>query len=198
MDGVLYDIGANVGTYSIYAGCKGIEVYAFEPEASNYSLLNKNIRLNDLKNVKAYCLALTNETSLSVLNLSTVESGGSLHAFSEKKDYALNDFTPVFEQGCVGMSLDDVSAFLPKPDHIKIDVDGFEHLVVNGGMNTIRNAKSVLIEINTNVREHMDIVDVMSHDFLFEESQVLKARRTSGAMRGVGNYIFHKRRSVGD
>ena len=40
----LYDIGANVGMYTIYAAVmRKANVYAFEPEALNYAELNKNI-----------------------------------------------------------------------------------------------------------------------------------------------------------
>src|SRR3989338_9770525 len=43
-----YDIGANVGLYSLYAAIKGISVIAFEPESQNYAEFNKNIFLNNL------------------------------------------------------------------------------------------------------------------------------------------------------
>ena len=34
-DDVFWDVGANVGTYSLYAGMKGIKTLAFEPSAGN-------------------------------------------------------------------------------------------------------------------------------------------------------------------
>jgi FkbM family methyltransferase len=190
MKGVLYDIGANVGTYSIYAGLKGITVYAFEPEAGNYDLLNQNIRHNGLKNVFAFCLSCTDKFSFDFLNLSTTEVGGSLHAFGATKDYRLLDFSPVYRQGSVGVPLDSIQ--LPKPDHIKIDVDGFEHLVVKGGEETIKQAQSVLVEINSHLPEHRELVKWMSQFFTYDEKQVQTARRSGGAMEGIGNYIFRK------
>ena len=39
----LWDIGANVGLYSMYAAQKGLKVLAFEPSPANYHLLNSNI-----------------------------------------------------------------------------------------------------------------------------------------------------------
>jgi FkbM family methyltransferase len=189
MSGVLYDIGANVGTYSIYAGLKGIEVYAFEPEAQNYALLNQNIRLNNLNNVHAFCLALWDTQKLDYLNLSTLEAGGSLHSFGEELDYRLKAFNPVFKQGCVGMPLDAIN--LKAPDHIKIDVDGFEHLVLKGGEKTIKQAKSVLIELNRNIREHMTIIDWFTENgFVYDKKLAHTSMRKTGAMEGVGNIIF--------
>ena len=54
---VLVDVGANVGTYSIWAAkTRSVRVFAFEPESQNYALLNRNIFLNNLsENVTAYC-----------------------------------------------------------------------------------------------------------------------------------------------
>lgn len=191
MSGVLYDIGANVGMYTIYAAGRGITVYAFEPESGNYALLNANIRNNHLENVRAYCVALSDRMTFGSLNLSTTEVGGSLHSFGEKVDYKLESFTPVFVQGCMSVRLDDVD--LPEPDHIKIDVDGFEHLVVRGGMNRILNAKSVLIEINHNLSEHRQIIDLLvSNGFTIDETEAETATRKSGPMKGVGNVIFRK------
>ena len=37
----LLDVGANVGMYSVFAGLRGVRVVAFEPESSNYALLNE-------------------------------------------------------------------------------------------------------------------------------------------------------------
>lgn len=46
---VLVDVGANVGMYTIWAAkTRGARVFAFEPEAQNYALLNRNIVLNNL------------------------------------------------------------------------------------------------------------------------------------------------------
>ena len=50
----------------------------------------------------------------------------------------------------IGIKLDDcVNLFqLPYPDYIKIDVDGIEHLILEGSNNVLKNATSILIEIN--------------------------------------------------
>jgi hypothetical protein len=37
---------------------------------------------------------------------------------------------------------------LPYPDYIKIDVDGIEHLILEGSSNILKNATSIIIEIN--------------------------------------------------
>ena len=46
---VFFDIGANVGMYSIFASIYSeVEVHSFEPESNNFQILNENIHLNDL------------------------------------------------------------------------------------------------------------------------------------------------------
>ena len=62
---VLWDIGANVGVYSLYAAIiKKADVLSFEPSASNYFILNKNIEINDLsEKVRAFCIAFSDSRS---------------------------------------------------------------------------------------------------------------------------------------
>ena len=137
---VLVDIGANVGMYTIWAAkTRGVRVFAFEPESQNYSLLNKNIVLNGLSDpVVAYCLALSDETAVSRLYLSEFRAGGSCHSFGEKVDHRLEARESQFAQGCVSTTLDRLVAdgVVPVPNHIKLDVDGIEHRVINGSRNT--------------------------------------------------------------
>src|ERR1700751_6054352 len=59
-----WDIGANIGVLSIYAGLRaGIEVRAFEPAAASYAALCRNIEANRLDDrVQAYCVAVGDRT----------------------------------------------------------------------------------------------------------------------------------------
>jgi FkbM family methyltransferase len=188
----LVDVGANIGIYTIFAAVRGVKVFAFEPEALNYAILNQNIYVNGLADgVFAFCCALTS-VSLDIgdLNLSTVMPGGSCHSFMEEVDHRLQPRKAPFKQGCIGLRLDD---FPTDADYVKIDVDGFEHKVVSGGQDTIKYAKSVLIEINQNLPEHRDLVDrMLGWGFKYDPDQVEKARRKEGAFENCGNYIFYK------
>jgi len=191
----LVDVGANIGIYTIFAAVRGVKVFAFEPEALNYAILNQNIYVNGLENVTAYCCALTDmevfpQADISTLNLSMVMPGGSCHSFGEEVDHRLQERKPPFKQGCIGLPL---CEFDIGPDYIKIDVDGFEHKVVAGGQPHIKGAKSVLIEINQNLPEHRDLIDTMlGWGFKYDPDQVEKARRKEGAFKDCGNYIFYK------
>lgn len=183
----LIDIGANVGMYTVYAGVRGIQVTAFEPEAQNYALLCQNIRENKL-NAVAYCLALSDEMKMDKLYMAVEFAGASCHSFGQSVDHNLHARSPQVSQGSMSIALDSLGI---KADYIKVDVDGFEHKVVRGAVKTILGAKSVLIEINTSLQEHNSVVkQMLDWGFEFDAEQVKAARRTEGNFSGCGNYIF--------
>jgi len=75
----LWDIGANVGLYSIYAGLKGMKVFAFEPSALNTFLISKNIEINNLKdNVFLFPIAISDKNEFGYLNMTSTELGGGI------------------------------------------------------------------------------------------------------------------------
>jgi len=198
-DDVFVDIGANVGMYTIWAAkTRGIRVYAFEPESQNYALLCRNIVLNGLSGqVVAYCVAISDENAFSLLYLSEFQTGGSCHTFGEKLDHRLEHRESRFSQGCVSTTLDYLveAGVLPVPNHIKVDVDGLEHKVIKGCEKILADhrLRSVLVEINTNLAVHRDIIAHMeSLGFRYSDSQVAMALRSEGAFIGVGNHIFHR------
>jgi FkbM family methyltransferase len=153
---VLYDIGANIGVFSLFAALhRGCEVYAFEPEAKNYACLNRNIFLNGLgRRVRALNLGLHDRSGIEFLNLHDLSSGAALHALGEPLDWRKERFVPKFEQAVLAFTLDGlVEQFaLPQPAHVKLDVDGNEERIIRGGLRTLSSPqmRSLLIEINEN------------------------------------------------
>ena len=71
-------------------------------------LLNKNIQINGLDNIFAYCLAFNDKTLIDVLNLSSFEFGAALSSFAVEQNYNGELFTPIFKQGTLGYSLDEL------------------------------------------------------------------------------------------
>ena len=159
-DDVLLDVGANVGMYTIWAAMTaGVSVYAFEPEAQNYALLNKNIFSNNLQDrVIAYAAALSDEAGFSDLHLSGFLIGGSCHSFGEAVDYHLQPRNTGLRQGCFSTTLDAIveSGVLPCPTHIKIDVDGIEHFILRGGVEGLKGVESVMVEIDDGFAEQAE------------------------------------------
>jgi FkbM family methyltransferase len=196
---VLVDIGANVGMYTIWAAkTRGVRVYAFEPESQNYALLYKNIVLNKLSNqVVAYCMALSDEAGYSLLHLNEFQVGRANHSYGEKVDYQLEYRDSEVSQGCIAATLDSLvtSGVVPKPDYLKVDVDGFEHKVLAGcaGIMADSHLRSVLIEINTNLEQHRKIItDMGALGFTYSKEQAASALRAEGPFAGIGNYVFRR------
>jgi len=215
-DETLFDVGANLGVYTIYAAVmRNAKVYAFEPEALNYAELNKNIYLNELHGrVMAYCLALTDVDKLDRLLLSDFGLGISNHDFEENSWIADKKFAEDWfvskenrlEQGCIGRRLDSlIERGLPAPEHIKIDVDGLEHRVIDGMLDTLRRPelKTVLVEINFDNPRNLEAVDkITSLGWRFSWEQ-LRTHRTvrftvdqikgyQERREGGLNYIFYR------
>jgi len=174
-DEVMFDVGANVGMYSVYAGkISGARVFSFEPESQNYAELNRNIFLNQLnEKVTAYNLAASNRFEIATLYLSHFCPGYSHHDFGENRwteDKRLGSQLVKrderLQQGCVSIRLDDAvrDGVFPQPQHIKVDVDGFEWKVVEGARETLASPqlKTVLIETDNSIRESVAIIDIMT------------------------------------
>lgn len=196
---ILWDIGANVGCYTLYAARKGVKVFAFEPSFSNYYLLNKNIELNNVsENVDAFCMALSDSTQLGHLNMTSLEAGGALNEFGESVDAVdfVGEKRPVMlRQGMVGCTVD---GFIDQygasaPHHIKIDVDGIEDKVVAGALKTLNRpeVKSLLIELDTEYAEYYDkVVGQIEQSGMRLSKKAHSERYNEGRFKTVYNHIF--------
>jgi len=162
-----FDIGANIGQYSLYPAKKYgscIKVYAFEPQSSNYNALNKNIFLNNLrKNIMSYCVAISGRSEFSELYIPKFIPGGNRSQFG-KEDIEHMKISATHTQGMFGVTLDDLCEKwgFPFPNYIKIDVDGIETAILNGAKHVLAHAnlKSVIVELGT-VQEQEAAVALM-------------------------------------
>jgi FkbM family methyltransferase len=195
----LFDIGANIGQYSLLAAQKGVNVHAFEPEAQNFALLVRNIAINSAVlggRLTPWPVALSDHISLDILHLSGIVAGGSCHAYGDSRDFRGKEHKFPNFQGSCATTLDHFVAKYSDPEYIKLDVDGFEHLVIQGGEALLerKKVKSVLIEINTAYPEHMEYVLPKMAEFGFEydASQADESRRKEGPFTGVGNIVFYR------
>lgn len=108
---VFYDIGANVGVFSLFAGIfhkKLVKVFAFEPCYHNFNTLCRNTIVNDLRGViTPFCLAASDRTSFDVLNVISDISGSSGHRVGVAEDQTGHKFLPSLKQGIACATLDD-------------------------------------------------------------------------------------------
>lgn len=135
---VLWDVGASVGPYSLIAAALGHKVVAFEPFAPSYGHLQQNIWLNEMdEQISASPVALTNGDPLQRLHfkVSDIHPGSALH----NKDGEHWQFV-------MGFKADDFAVEGILPDHVKIDVDGSELAVIQGGENVWDGVQSIMLE----------------------------------------------------
>lgn len=132
----VFDIGANVGLYTILASKLvggGGRVAAFEPLPRNIEYLEKHLALNEADNVRIFGVACSNETGEATLHLGSNCAVGRL-------------YPPGGEQLAVEtIRIDDLSeqeGF--KPDVLKIDVEGAEIDVLRGGERVIRENRPAI------------------------------------------------------
>jgi FkbM family methyltransferase len=151
---VLFDVGANVGLYSLYAALRhrGLRVVAFEPEYANLHLLRDNIVENRLGDrIEPYAVALGDRSGLSRLHLQDFTPGSALH--SEDAGARTRTDTGhrvVGSEGICVMRLDDFCTERQLSPHaLKIDVDGGERRVLEGARRTLGTPalRTVLIEL---------------------------------------------------
>lgn len=178
-DSVLWDIGANVGLYSVYAAKKrNCKIWAFEPSVFNLELLARNIFLNDLTDqICIVPIALSDILGSSQMRMTSTEWGGALSTFRETFGWDGGMIRQVFEFKTIGLSMTDAAEKLsiPQPDYIKMDVDGTEHLILKGGSEALKKVKGVLIEVNDAFLEQAS----QCQHLLIEAGLVLKEKRQS-------------------
>jgi FkbM family methyltransferase len=148
---VFFDIGANVGAYSLIAA-KGSKarVFAFEPGYANFAALCENIVLNDVaERITPLPVGLAARTSLATFSYRNVRSGFASHAL--RLQPPTNGGAAAYQQPVLAHALDDlVERFsLPRPNHVKLDVDGAEVAVLAGAVRTLRapELRSLMIEV---------------------------------------------------
>jgi FkbM family methyltransferase len=161
-----WDIGANVGTYALYAALRpGVSTLAFEPSPASYAALCRNVEANRTSDrVQALCVALSDQTRLGSLNMSATNPGNSFNSFESTEDCFGRPLAISFKQSAIGFSIDEFRRLfaLAPPNYLKIDVDGVEEQILDGAAETLPNPalRSVLIELeDTHTARNARIVE---------------------------------------
>jgi FkbM family methyltransferase len=141
------DVGANVGAYSVLAcaatAARGV---AFEPVPSTYSRLLDNVRLNRA------------ESRVQCINMAVADVPGSI-AFSSADDTTNHALAAGERRGdAIDVEVTTLDSALAgySPTLIKIDVEGYETLVVRGGERTLAapSLLAVIMELNGNGKRY--------------------------------------------
>jgi FkbM family methyltransferase len=137
--GVFFDIGANIGSYSLIASEQpDSQVYTFEPHPVTFDMLLENIELNNRYNVKLFNIALGNQNDRAFL---TNIAGSSI-----------NHIEPESRENTVSIIMKRADLFCKEngviPKVVKIDVEGFEYDVLTGFGEYLKEVRLLFIEMN--------------------------------------------------
>jgi len=148
-DDVVFDVGANIGIYSLVAsktiGQNG-KVYSFEPADRAHSCLLKNIEINKFKNIVPIKKGVSNYSGNATFNVCDDDAYNSLGNEPMRKIIKTEKISVV--------TIDDFvkENNIKKVDVIKVDTEGAEYLVFKGADKTLRKHKPVLLfEYNRSV-----------------------------------------------
>jgi FkbM family methyltransferase len=194
-EAVLFDIGANVGLYSIYHNkLNNGKCFAFEPSFFNLKLLLKNINLNDCQDLtNVITNPLSNHTGLSNFKYGSSIEGGALSAFGVGYGYDGKRIENNLDLNVIGFSLDKmISNKLINiiPNIVKLDVDGIEHIIIEGGKETLTHpdCKSILVEVNDNFEEQANKVESLLSSYGFTLRDKLHGEMQNNSLNFGGTY----------
>jgi len=141
---VVVDIGAHIGSFSVYAAKmapKG-HVYAYEPAKNNYNLLVENIKLNKIDNISAFNIAILNKKDKINLFIAKENPGGTSiykNIWSKKRV-----IVPT-------ITLKDIFTRnrLKKIDFLKLDAEGAEYkILLNSQPEILKKIDKMVIEFH--------------------------------------------------
>ena len=149
---VFYDIGANVGFYTVLAsrlvGPRGF-IYAFEPLPTNVGYLTRHVELNRLSNVRLFSVALSDKKGHATFDPGPHRSMGKLAA----------DGSLTVETETVDALV--ASEKLRPPSCMKIDVEGAEVDVLRGALKTLESAKPMVLVATHSPEIHRCVIDML-------------------------------------
>ena len=194
----LWDVGANVGVYSLYAAKrKKVSVLSFEPLAANFQVLSRNIDLNELsERVTGYCVAFSGKTQLGVLNMASQSMGAAVSQFGKPGQMSQywEGRTRAAIHGMIGFTIDDLIAQFdpPFPNYIKLDVDGLELPILEGARETLHDPRlhSVLVELSISRRDESSSALAVLEEAGF---QFISRGATQGTeSESAANHLFQR------
>tara|TARA_B100001057_G_scaffold496130_1_gene596806 strand:- start:77 stop:940 length:864 start_codon:yes stop_codon:yes gene_type:complete len=200
---IFWDIGANIGLYSIYNALKNNNstTISFEPSTSNLRTLSRNIYINNLqKKIKIFTLPLNQKDNVFLkMKEESFKEGGALNSFGSEFNFEGKNFTSNMNYELFGTSINFLldNKLLEIPDYIKIDVDGIEHLILEGGNQFLHNkkVKSLLIEINEDFDEqYKKTLNIMNAcNFELIDKKINQQATINTKFSKIYNYIFFKK-----
>ena len=143
--------------------------------------------------INAFCIAISDRFAFDTMRLTTVETGTAFSSFGENKNECGEKFNPIFNQGSLAYSLDQLiyEHNFPCPQFLKIDVDGLEGKIIDGSKKLLQDSrlKSILLELNEDLSKDQEIIQaIQNYGFIIKE----KGKSAFYKKMRVNNIIFKR------
>ena len=165
---IVVDIGSNLGYYclleALIVGNQG-KVYALEPVPKNFKILSKNININSYKNIKSYCLAVSDKSGTADFFLTAASNWGSMIDLnSENTSEYMKGKMEQLNRGVIKVKTVSIDDFLKKENvHnvnlIRMDIEGHEINAIKGMEKTLKSNSSpikLLIEVHNKLFNNLE------------------------------------------
>ncbi len=153
----VWDVGANVGVFSVAAAARGASVVAFEPDVWLAELLERTRGLpeNESLDLSIVPVAVSNKDGIAQFMIA--ERGRASNALEEAGGHS--QMGGVREKRMVPtLTLDTLCKTLVAPDFLKVDVEGAELLVLQGATALLRRRPNLLVEVSDNHAEQITYI----------------------------------------
>lgn len=158
---VWFDIGANIGWYSQVITKQvpqKITAYAFEPDPINYSLLEENIKINNIASIVCVNKALSDQTEVKKLYL------------YPEKNLGRHSLLPINDSPGISIETISLDQYISENDidikkikFIKMDIEGYEYIALSGAKAILDHVPFLLCEFSPN---YMKKGGIISEDLL--------------------------------
>lgn len=144
-EGYFLDIGANIGTTSIYVKKKinpNLRIIGFEAGKSNYDLFRINCILNQVEDIKVELLGLSDSNTRKKYRYVVENSGGSGIVGDDVEGSEIS----IIEMMKLDDYLEKNNISAEQIDYIWMDTEGYESEIIGGGFLTLQTKKIPLLQ----------------------------------------------------
>lgn len=178
---IFIDVGANIGLMSIFSsravGKKG-KVYSFEPVLETFTILQKNIEINKIRNIDAFNIGISDSKGKSFIYTNPSAGKGSSSFIkppdqSESKEYEI--IIETLDEFLIGHDLTNIRM-------VKIDVEGWELHVLRGAKPLLQSPQApiICIEYSKLTGSNNDSEDIYSYIIEINNYLIYKLEKGKG------------------
>lgn len=172
---VVIDIGAHIGSFSVWAARQAPNgrVYAFEPNNENHAFLDENKKLNDL-------------TNLEIFNLAVSDKDGETSLFNSEYSSVSHSIIETGAENAITVRTISLAGILEansidRVNYLKIDAEGAEYLIaLNAPREVLNKVDKIFIEYH----------DYLDHGYVYKDLELYLTN--NGFQVETGRSLFHR------